>query len=96
MLDKQGRLLLGKDLLAKGNLEPEIMVQCFFDRKKKALLLIPEETIADGEDFYFIQTLKIHKCSRIFMPDKVKKIFPEAKYMPTIHKDKIYILIFDN
>lgn len=95
MLDTQGRLGIGEELLSRIKIKSETTVQCFLDTTKKALVLIPETVDVDGENLYFIQTIKIHKGARIIMPDKIKKAFPEAHYLPSAFEGRIYIHIFE-
>lgn len=95
MLDTQGRLVIGIDLLSRVNLKIDVTVQCFFDRTKKALVLLPESVDVNGEELYFIQTIQIQKGARIIMPSKIRKAFPEANYLPSTYEDMIYIHIFE-
>lgn len=91
MLDKEGRLVLGTDLIKKANLEVDQEVQIFFDKKEEMLVILSEENY--DKDLYFIKKIKIHKSGRIFIPAVIKTVFPDKKFLPSLKNGIIFIHI---
>lgn len=95
MLDKQGRLTLGKELIeeAFGQLEKR-EVNLFFDVEAKVLhVALINKSIDVSEDYYFLKREKMDPKGRIGIPISIRKTFPDAKFLPAMKNGKLYILI---
>lgn len=93
MLDAQGRITIGKELLEKafGNQKYK-RVKLLLDLKNKGIQVIPEDMDED-KDLYFIRTVSIDSKGRIFMPKVIINSFSGATYVPAMRDNKLYILI---
>lgn len=90
MLDKQGRLLVNKELIEKSNLKIPSEVAFYYDSNIKGLVL---ESAESDCDYFFVKTHKIDSKGRVFIPKTIKSAFPNCQYLPTFKDGKIYILI---
>lgn len=96
MLDAQGRITIGKELLEKafGN-QWYKRVKLLLDLKNKGIQgiqVIPED-MEEDKDLYFIRTVSIDSKGRIFMPKVIINSFSGATYVPAMRDNKLYILI---
>ena len=95
MLDSHGRVVLGKELLSRVDLETNHKVNMFFDDTQKRLILLSCDDVRSTKMLYFVATHNIDEKGRIFIPAQVRKAFPKATYLPVEKDGNIYILIID-
>lgn len=93
MLDAQGRLTIGEELMEKAyGCQDYEKVKLLLDLKNNAIQVIPEY-MEEDKDLYFIRTTGIDHKRRIFIPKIIRNAFPKATYMPTVCNNKVCILI---
>ena len=93
MLDREGRLTIGLELLARcQEISISTDVNMFYDNKNKCLVITPKHRKIIG-GMCFVASLKIDEKGRIVMPSPVRKAFPDDYYLPTEKDDEIYIFI---
>lgn len=93
MLESQGRLVIGKDLLSRVDIKENQKVDVFFDNTQKALVLLSCGDLRKKSTLYFIATHTISLKGRFCIPSQVRDAFPKATYLPTEKDGIIYILI---
>ena len=91
MLDNQGRIKLGDNLLKFANIETGNEVHVFFDHSLKCVILGGDEYLASG--LYYVSTIKVDMKARIYMPVSIRNAFPDHTYLPTFKDNKICIFI---
>ena len=93
MLDAQGRITIGKELLEKafGNQKYK-KVKLLLDLKNKGIQVIPEN-MEEDKDLFFIKTSSIDSKGRVFISKIIINSFPGATYIPAMRDNKLYILI---
>lgn len=92
MLDSQGRMSIGSELIERcKRISINSEVNMFYDNKNQSLVIKPKQIeVVDG--MYFVASLKTDD-GRITMPSSVRKAFPDAEYFPTEKDGDIYIFI---
>ena len=95
MLDSQGRIAIGKEILSRVNLKTKQEINFFLDYNERRLLIL---SAADPRrtDLYFVAKQTIDEKGRIFMPAQIRKAFKDATYLPVEKDGNMYILIFEN
>ena len=96
MLESQGRLVIGKELLSRVNIKENQKVDVFFDNTQKALILLSCDDVRGTSTLYFVTTHKIDTKGRFFVPAQVRNAFPGATYLPTEEDGMVCILIFEH
>ena len=97
MLEAQGRLVIGKELLSRVDIKEKQKVDIFFDIIQKALVLLScDDTMRIKSNLYFIATHTIGVKGRFYIPSQVREAFPGATYLPTEKDGTIYILIIEH
>ena len=96
MLESQGRLIIGKELLSRVDIKEKQKVDIFFDNTEKALVLLSSDELQGTSKFYYIATHMIGLKGRISIPSQVRDAFPGATYLPTEKDGILYILIFEH
>lgn len=96
MLDEQGRITIGKDLLSeKEYIQMGRGARIFYDAMQKRML-IRSIYVDSIEELYFIAEHKIDKKGRMYVPASIRNAFPGATYLPAKRNDRIYILIIEH
>lgn len=96
MLDKEGRIALGKEILSRQEeIHAKQEVLLFFDHYQNEILIEPKGKTCNNK-LHFIRNAKIDSNGRIFVPKVIRKAFPNATYIPAERNGKIYILIIDH
>lgn len=95
MLDANGRIAIGKDLLRKAFKEKagkpqKVKLMC--DAEIKKIQIIPED-VEEDNNLYFIKAVTIDKKGRIYIPMSIRKVFPKAAYLPTVRNNSLYLII---
>ena len=96
MLDAQGRITIGNDLLSKDEyIKTYGKAKIFYDDYQKRIVL--RSIYAEmGGRYYFIAEHKIDKKGRICIPASIRNAFPGATYLPAEKNGRIYILIIEH
>ena len=97
MLDAQGRIIIGNNLLLRDEyIKLYEEAKIFYDAIQRKLILrsiYGEET---AEEIYFIAKHKIDKKGRIYIPASIRNAFPGATYLPAEKNGRICILIIEH
>ena len=96
MLESQGRLVIGKELLSRVDIKENQKVDIFFDNTQKAIVILSCDDLREKSTLYFIATHNLGLKGRICIPSQVRDAFPGATYLPTEKDGTIYILIFEH
>lgn len=97
MLDAQGRIAIGKNLLVRDKLiNANREAKIFYDSIHRKLILRNIYAEEYDEEIYFIVNHKIDKKGRIFIPKSIRNAFPDATYLPVAKHGRIYILIIEH
>ena len=93
MLNKENRIMLGKELLKGGNLDVPQRVYIYYEPEHKRLALKKADCFSN---LYFVKEQIIDEKGRIVIPASVRNAFPEATYLPVVMWSEIYILIIEH
>ena len=91
MLDKEGRIKLGDNLLKFAKIETGNEVHVFFDPGLKCVILGGDESLAS--EGYYVSTVTVDMKARIYIPSSIRKAFPDYTYLPTFKENKICIFV---
>ena len=95
MLDSQGRIAIGKEILSRVNLKKKQEINIFLDYNERRLLILsaadPRRTA-----LYFVTKHMIDEKGRIFVPSQIRNAFKDATYLPVERDGNVYILILQN
>jgi len=94
MLDKENRLMLGKELVEKSMLELGEKVYIYYDPEEKKLILKRYKWTINAK--YFVATQLLEEKARMVIPAAIRNAFPEATYLPVEKDGEIYILIIEH
>lgn len=96
MLDTQGRITIGKELILRANLKEKQKVDIFLDNTKRALVLFECNCVEEKSRLYYVATHTLDEKGRLFIPADVRDAFPGATYLSTEKDGMIYILIYEH
>ena len=96
MVDSQGRITIGKELISRANLKEKQKVDIFLDNTKKTLVLFDLNDATEKSRLYYVTTHTLDEKGRLFIPADVRNAFPGATYLSTEKDGMIYILIYEH
>lgn len=93
MLDKNGRITLGAELLKEARVDIHQRMYFYYEPEYKRLAL---KKAGCFDNMLFVKEQTVDEKGRIFIPASVRNAFPEATYLPVVMRGEIYILIIEH